>query len=111
MTPHEAEDARRAGTILHHTQKAKDALRRDIMDAPVGVYAVTVTEHHPMRWRAAREMVEAGELVVLSETRCPTRRGPAAADGQRRVRREMRVTLAGWDPVAREFRQDEEERI
>ena len=106
MTPNEAQDRRRAGLVIHYVDKAKEALRADIMEAPVGVYAVTVTEHHPMRWRAAQEMIEAGELVVLSESRGETRRGPAPAGGKRRVRREVRVTLEGWDPIAREFRDE-----
>lgn len=108
MTPYEQQDARRAGLLLHNIEKAKDQIRQRVMEAPLGVHAVTVTEQKPMQWRAAQLMIEAGELLVLSSSRGETRRGPPAAGGRRRVRREVRVTLAGWDPVAREFRQDGE---
>ena len=102
-----AKDARLAAFIAYHTNRQKEQIRTEIMEAKPGTIAATVTERTPLRWRAVREMIEAGEVIVLSETNGPTRRGPPAANGKRRVRREVRVTLAGWDPITREFTDDE----
>jgi hypothetical protein len=99
--------ARLAGLRSHHIETQREAIIKAITEAKPGTLGIRISEQKPMRWAAALHMIEGGELVVIRESRGPTRRGPAREDGTRAIRRELLVTLDGWDPMKRQFEDDQ----